>query len=80
MAEKERSEENIVLEKLQQKIKDLRTSMGGRIKQLEEELIRSESTKNSMKEKLEGNLREAKHELEIQEKIVEKYSQVGELL
>eukprot|EP00090_Calanus_glacialis_P018805 TRINITY_DN29127_c0_g1_i1.p1 TRINITY_DN29127_c0_g1~~TRINITY_DN29127_c0_g1_i1.p1 ORF type:complete len:585 (+),score=174.99 TRINITY_DN29127_c0_g1_i1:112-1755(+) len=74
-AEKERSEESLVLGKLQQKIKDIKVSMGGRIKQLEEEHMKCEASKISLKQKLEAELKETKRELEIQEKIAEKCTQ-----
>ena len=76
-AEKERSEESLVLGKLQQKIRELKISMGGRIKQLEAELMKCEASKAGLKEKLEGELKEVKRELEIQEKIAEKCTQVS---
>merc|ERR1719206_1519664 len=68
-AEKERSEESLLLGKLQQKIKDLKISMGGRIKHLEADLVKCEASKAGTKEKLESDIKDLKRELEIQEKI-----------
>ena len=76
-AERERTEEHLVLEKLQQKIKELKISMGGRIKYLEVELNKSEAAKRSLVERLQLELRDTKRELEIQRKISDKYAQVG---
>ena len=76
-AEKERSEESLLLGKLQQKIKDLKISMGGRIKHLEADLVKCEASKAGTKEKLESEIKDLKRELEIQEKIAEKCTQVN---
>ena len=50
--------------------------MGGRIKQLEAELMKTQASKTGLKEKLEKELKEIKHELDVQEKIAEKCTQV----
>ena len=72
-AERERGEESLVLEKLQQRMKDLKISMSGEIKQLELELKKSETSKIVMKEKLEIELQKTKRELELQKRITDKY-------
>ena len=76
-AHRERTEESLVLEKLQQRITELKVSMGGRIKQLELELRQSEAAKRSLVERLQLELRDTRRELEIQRKISDKYAQVG---
>ena len=72
-AEKDRGEEGEVLERLQDRTRELRVSMGCRIRQLELELRKCEASKTFMKEKLEMELRNTKRELEIQRRISEKY-------
>ena len=72
-AAEDRGEESEVLERLQDKTRELRVSMGGRIRQLELELRKCEASKTFMKEKLEMELRNTKRELEIQRRISEKY-------
>ena len=77
-AHRERTEEAAVLEKLQQRISELKISMGGRIKYLELELNKSEAAKRSVVERLQLELRDTRRELEIQRKISDKYAQVGD--
>ena len=72
-AAEDRGEESEVLERLQDRTRELRVSMGGRIRQLELELRKCEASKTFMKEKLEMELRNTKRELEIQRRISEKY-------
>ena len=72
-AERDRGEETEVLERLQDRTRELRLSMAGRIRQLELELRKCEASKTFMKEKLEVELRNTKRELEIQRRISEKY-------
>ena len=72
-ADKERDEESFVLEKLQQRMKELKISMGGRIKQLELELKKSEANKNILRDRLEQELKNTRKELELQRRIAEKY-------
>ena len=72
-AERDRGEETEVLERLQDRTRELKVSMGGRIRQLELELRKCEASKTFMKEKLEVELRNTKRELEIQRRISEKY-------
>ena len=68
-----RGEETEMLERLQDRTRELKVSMGGRIRQLELELRKCEASKTFMKEKLEVELRNTKRELEIQRRISEKY-------
>ena len=75
-AERGRSEDSVVLEKLQQKMKELKVSMGGRIKYLEVELRKCESGRRGTVERLEAELRDTRRELEIQRRIADKYAQV----
>ena len=72
-AERERGQESLVLEKLQQRMMELKVSMGGQIKQLELELKKSEASKLLLKERLELELRKTKRELELQKKITDKF-------
>ena len=72
-AERERGLESLVLEKLQQRMIELKVSMGGQIKQLELELKKSEASKHLLKERLELELRKTKRELELQKKITDKF-------
>ena len=67
------SEESQVLERLQERTRELRLSMGGRIRQLELELRKSEAARTVLQDKLELQLRNTKRELDIQRKISEKY-------
>ena len=77
-ANRERTEEGLVLERLQQRITQLKVSMGGRIKYLEVELSKAEATRRAVVEKLQVEVRDTRRELEIQRKISDKYAQVGE--
>ena len=72
-ADRDRTEEGFVLEKLQQRMRELKISMGGHIKQLELELKKSEASKCHIKHHLELELKSVKKELEVQKKISEKY-------
>ena len=72
-AERDRGEESEVLGRLQDRTRELKVSMGGRIRQLELELRKCEASKAFLKEKLEVELRNTKRELEIQRRISEKY-------
>ena len=62
-----------MLERLQERTRELRLSMGGRIRQLELELRKSEAARTVLQDKLELQLRNTKRELDIQRKISEKY-------
>ena len=77
-ANRERTEESLVLERLQQRITQLKVSMGGRIKYLEVELSKAEATRRAVVEKLQVEVRDTRRELEIQRKISDKYAQVDE--
>ena len=72
-AERDRGEESEVLGRLQDRTRELKVSMGGRIRQLELELRKCEASKAFLKEKLEVELRNTKRELEIQRRISEKH-------
>ena len=76
-AERGRSEDSLVLDKLHQRINELKVSMGGRIKYLEVELRKCESSKRAAVERLEAELRDTRRELEIQRRIADKYAQVN---
>ena len=71
--DRDRDEESFVLEKLQQRMKELKISMGGRIKQLELELKKCEASKSILKDKLELELKNMRKELELQRRIADKY-------
>ena len=71
-AERERGLESVFLEKLQQRMMELKVSMGGQIKQLELEVKKSEASKVLLKERLELELQKTKRELELQKKITDK--------
>ena len=72
-AERERGLESVFLEKLQQRMMELKVSMGGQIKQLELEVKKSEASKVLLKERLELELQKTKRELELQKKITDKF-------
>ena len=62
-AEKERNEESMVLERLQQRMRELKIKLGGKIRQLEVELKKSEAGKVLLREKLELEIKTTRLEL-----------------
>ena len=75
-AEKERNEESMVLERLQQRMRELKINLGGKIRQLEVELKKSEAGKVLLREKLELEIKTTRRELELQRKLSKKYREI----
>ena len=75
-AEKERNEESMVLERLQQRMRELKINLGGKIRQLEAELKKSEAGKVLLREKLELEIKTTRRELELQRKLSKKYREI----
>ena len=57
-SERERGEEGQVLRKVQGRVQELKAVLGGRVKQLEQELAKSEAARGVLREKMEGEVRQ----------------------
>ena len=57
-SDRERGEEGQVLRKVQGRVQELKAVLGGRVKQLEQELAKSEAARGVLREKMEGEVRQ----------------------
>ncbi|XP_023326133.1 spindle pole body component 110 [Eurytemora carolleeae] len=72
IAERERGEDSILLNKLQIKVREMRLSMGRRIEELEKELDKKDIKFQDYKSRTDTSIRNTRKELEVQERMVEK--------